>query len=149
LLDHGWIHCDVKPENLILSDQGTVTLIDLELAQQVGRGQAILMGTPEYSAPEQALGDANLDHRADIYSLGATLFLLLTGQPPYSGLPSAILLQHQLGTPPDPRSLRSDLPPRLAEVVQKMMAKRPEDRYRAWTDVKFALRPWLVSIRKY
>jgi serine/threonine-protein kinase len=89
-----------------------------------------LIGTADYIAPEQARDPTLVDTRADIYSLGCTLYLLLTGQPPFPGTSlMQKLLQHQEADPPAVRVLRPDVPPELEQIVHKMLAKRPEDRF--------------------
>ncbi len=130
------IHRDIKPANLILTADGTVKITDFGLAkraagpasmQLTATGQAI--GSPLYMSPEQARG-VEVDHRSDIYSLGATLFHLLTGRPPFQA-PSAteVVLKHLKEPVPSPRALAPQVSYPLAGVVQRMMRKRPEDRF--------------------
>ena len=100
----------------------------------------MMMGTPDYMAPEQARDAANVDVRADIYSLGCTLYCLLTGRPPFDGGSLATkIAAHQLSEPNPVESLRPDLPAGLAEVVRKMMAKDPTDRFQTPEEVMQAL----------
>ncbi len=140
-LDHahrnaGIIHRDVKPENILLAPDGTPKLTDLGLARAVVREDASLtregaaMGTPNYISPEQVRGKGDLDGRTDIYALGATLYHLLTGQPPYSGsTPAEVMAKHLNEPPPDPRAIRPAVSPAAAAIIRKAMAKDPAKRY--------------------
>ncbi len=138
--DHGLVHRDVKPANLLLSRDGTVKVADLGLVkttevEDAGGGEHLtgaeaIMGTPAYMAPEQADRVAEVDRRADIYSLGCTLFELLTGRPPFRGAgPLEVILKHQTQPIPRPEAITPGIPKKLADIVVKMMAKRPEERY--------------------
>jgi serine/threonine protein kinase len=145
------VHRDVKPENLILDGKKhTVKILDFGLAKatRTGTGEAVegmtslnmMMGTPDYMAPEQARDATNVDVRADIYSLGCTLYFLLTGRPPFDGGSLATkIAAHQLSEPNPVENLRQDLLAGLAEVVRKMMAKDPADRYQKPEEVVQAL----------
>ncbi len=138
--DHGIVHRDVKPANLLRDARGVVKVADLGLAQlsnseadsvnasltQVGN----ILGTADYMAPEQALDPATVDHRVDIYSLGCTLFYLLARRPMYSaGSLVALLLKHRDAPIPALKGARSDVPAELDELYRRMAAKRPEDRF--------------------
>jgi eukaryotic-like serine/threonine-protein kinase len=152
----GLIHRDIKPENIILTKDGHVKLADLGLARLTAdekwsmaeAGMAI--GTPYYISPEQVRGQVDVDIRADIYSLGATLYHMVTGQVPYPGeTPSEVMRKHvdkntQL-TPPD--HLNTKLSSGLGEVVETMMAKNREDRYRDPTDLILDLKCLLQGDR--
>src|SRR5262249_50990849 len=155
--ERGLVHRDIKPHNLIMSlRDGLIKVADLGLARLPrssnaevtaalsgvkGSGtltpeNAVLMGTADYLAPEQALNFHQADIRADIYSLGCTFYYLLTGQPPFSGMTLAEkLVKHQQAEPPRLEDFRTDLPPALISVVRKMLAKRPEDRYQTPAEV--------------
>lgn len=138
----GLIHRDVKPKNIMITKDGTAKLADMGLARQADdvaaaqaeKGRAF--GTPYYIAPEQIRGVVDVDFRADIYSLGATLYNMLTGKVPFEGAtPTAIMQKHlkQPLTPPD--HLNKSLSTGLAEVVERMMAKDRNLRYQSTTDL--------------
>ena len=131
----GIVHRDVKPENIMMSMRGEVKLVDLGLAKSVEEdssltGTGLTMGTPHYIAPEQVRAQKDIDGRADIYSLGATLYHMATGRTPFTGdSPSLVILKHLTDEPADPRSYRPDLTENLCRVIAKMMAKEREARY--------------------
>jgi formylglycine-generating enzyme required for sulfatase activity len=132
----GLIHRDVKPANLLLDRAGQVKVSDLGLARGVdaaGDGNVtasgVVVGTASCMAPEQAFDSRRVDHRADVYGLGCTLYFLLTGKPPYVE-PTALetLLAHRERPIPSVRDGRPDCPPALDALLRAMLAKRPEDR---------------------
>lgn len=133
--DRGIIHRDIKPSNLLLRTDGVVKITDMGLAR-IGwagvddrEGKRRLMGTADFVAPEQIIDNVGVDARADIYSLGCTFFYLLAGKTPFSGeTVSMRLAKHQTLPAPDIRTFRSDCPPAVAELLGRMMSKRPEDR---------------------
>ncbi|MFV0442500.1 MAG: serine/threonine protein kinase [Planctomycetaceae bacterium] len=133
----GVVHRDIKPSNLIVTPSGRVKLVDLGLARQLNPAEELdltvtgtTLGTFDYISPEQARDPRNVDVRSDIYSLGCTLYQMLTGSPPYPhGGGVDKLLQHNAGRPPDPCELNPRVSPRLALVVQRMMASNPDERY--------------------
>jgi serine/threonine protein kinase len=133
----GFIHGDVKPENIRLVDAGAATLLDLGFAHRPGENASLLddgyiLGTVNYLAPELCGPDLNDDPRADIFSLGVTLFELLTGQLPYpTGTPLETMHAHRTT---EPRLLTDCLPAApasLTELVDQMLARDPSDRPRA------------------
>jgi serine/threonine-protein kinase len=143
------VHRDIKPGNLLVDGEGTVKILDMGLAR-VGTGaeqeedrltaSGQVMGTCDYMAPEQALDTHHADQRADIYSLGCTLYRLLAGEVLYKGDSlTKILIAHQLSPVPSLRQARGDVSPQLDGVFQKMVAKKPEDRYQSMTEVIAAL----------
>jgi len=134
--DHGVVHRDVKPSNIMLCDRETgVKITDFGLAREAGSGSmtesGALIGTPMYMAPEQIRGERDaVDNRADVYGLGATLYQLVTGEPPFRGPTTPAVLEQVLGRGPiRPRRLRRDLPAELEAIVLQAMAKEPGDRY--------------------
>jgi serine/threonine protein kinase len=148
----GLIHRDIKPGNLLLDRRGTIKILDLGLARFYRDHQDVLthkydeksiLGTVDYLSPEQALDSHQVDIRTDIYSLGATLYFLLTGRAPFDGKPIAEkLLCHQIKAPPPVRGLNLEVPEALTEVIAKMMAKDPAQRYADPLAVVDALAPW-------
>ncbi len=144
--DRNLVHCDIKPSNLLVNNQGTVKILDLGLArlnqsdEPRPAGDEPVLGTVDYMAPEQGLGTADFDHRADIYSLGCTLYFLLTGHPPFpSGTLAQRIVKHQTQQPKDILADRPGTPPRLVEICQRMMAKEPQERFQSMQEVSAAL----------
>lgn len=132
------VHRDVKPSNVLIAPNGQAKLIDLGLARLNSPGEpdgdltasGVTLGTFDYISPEQARDPRNADSRSDIYSLGCTLFFMLTGRPPFpEGTVLQKLLQHQGDEPPDVCQFRPDLPDEASQVLAKMMAKDPRRRY--------------------
>jgi hypothetical protein len=129
------LHRDLKPHNLLLTAEGTLKVGDFGLLKQaqpsaIGRTpRSILLGTPQYMSPEQALGEA-LDERSDIFSLGTTFFYLLSGQLPFQkGTPTALLVQIAHEDAPSLADVAPQVPLPLAVVLRRMMARRREERY--------------------
>jgi predicted Ser/Thr protein kinase len=126
------VHRDIKPDNIILTETGRIKLADMGLARRatdIVQGGEEVMGTPQYISPEQLQGLA-LDNRSDIYSLGATLYHMLTGRFPYLGDNATEIAQKHLTTPlTPPHEVVKDIPEAVSTVVQIMMAKRPQHRY--------------------
>ncbi|QDT57326.1 Serine/threonine-protein kinase PknB [Caulifigura coniformis] len=150
----GLVHRDIKPENLIIDDRGVVRLMDLGLARFVESNEAQLtiqlegrvLGTANYCAPEQAIDSHRADARADIYSLGCTLYFLLAGRPPFhEGSLAQRLLAHQNATPAGIETLRSDVPPALCSLLRRMMAKSPKERIGTAGEIADALDRMLDS----
>ena len=130
----GIVHRDIKPDNLMLTAEGTVKIGDLGLAKKAaevaGEG-GVIFGTPHFIAPEQAQGKP-VDNRADLYALGASFYRILSGKTPFSGENVKEILVKQVNEEPVPLpKVVADLPPELALVIGKLMKKRPDDRYRS------------------
>ncbi|MDQ3299330.1 MAG: serine/threonine protein kinase [Myxococcota bacterium] len=144
---HHMIHRDIKPDNLMLDGDALdqVRVVDFGLARYVADDQhltrtGIAMGTPGYMSPEQARGSRDLDGRSDIFSLGCVLYECLAGRPPFLGEnPMAVQVKLILVDPPPVTQLCPEVPPGLAEIVVRMLAKDPEDRFATMCDVARAL----------
>jgi len=149
--EKGFVHRDIKPANLILSKDGIVRILDMGLARSFESADKLtemfdkgaVVGTADYISPEQAMNSPDLDIRADIYSLGATFFTLVTGRTPFQGTTTQKLLHHQMTAAPSITGLDKTLPPGLASVVAKMLAKKPENRYSTPANVIDALSAWM------
>ncbi len=151
----GLVHRDIKPENLLIDQTGVVKLLDLGLARFFNasdeesltiKHDEKVLGTADFLAPEQAIDSHKVDLRADIYSLGCTLYYALTGHPPFTdGSLVQRLLAHQTRRPPSIKYDRPDIPEDLLAIVEKMMAKKPGDRYQTAADVAETLGRWLVD----
>ena len=150
-LDHlhgrGWVHRDVKPDNILAAPDGQVKLIDLAIAQakpglfgKLLGGSGPVQGSPSYMSPEQIRGQT-LDARADIYSLGCVLFELLAGKPPFAS-PNAndLLNKHVSATPPAIESLNPNATTSVSKLLRQMLAKKPADRPASMQEVLTQLR---------
>jgi hypothetical protein len=140
---HGLIHGDVKPANFIVSNTGVVKVTDFGLARRVkagtGKVEAETFGTPGYVSPEVIQG-LTPDHRSDIYSLGCTLYHMLAGRPPFVGATTAATLDQHIHLPPPVlQQFNTKVPPILSQVVARMLAKQPGDRYQTYAELRQAL----------
>ncbi len=145
----GVVHRDIKPDNVLISG-GVAVVTDFGVAKAVTASSGssgvpltsfgLALGTPAYMAPEQASGDAQVDHRADIYALGVMAYEMLTGRPLFPGRPvQAVLAAHVIETPEPVDRLRPAVSPPLASLVMSCLAKRPADRPQSGTDLLHAL----------
>ena len=150
--ERGFVHRDIKPGNLIRDRFGSVKILDMGLARSFNDpnqkltealDSGAVVGTADYISPEQALNTPNIDIRADIYSLGATLFTLVAGKVPFEGNTTQKLLNHQLMVAPRLSAFDPTIPEKLSNIVAKMMAKKVTDRYQTPAEVIAALSPWL------
>jgi serine/threonine protein kinase len=154
--EHDLVHRDIKPGNLMLSFRGEVKVLDLGLAllraapaagaELTVQGQ--MMGTADYAAPEQWLDCHGVDIRADIYSLGCTLYKLLSGAAPFSGPAYETAYRKRnahLNTPPPPLTQRSDVPEALQAILMRMLAKDPDHRFATPGEVADALQPFAAG----
>ncbi len=135
--ERGVVHRDIKPSNIIITSSGRAKLVDMGLARRFERGgddgltqSGMTLGTFDYISPEQARDPRDVDVRSDLYSLGCTLFQMLTGRPPFpGGTVLQKLIQHQEEPPADVRSLNPQVPVELAGIIAKLMAKDRDRRY--------------------
>jgi serine/threonine protein kinase len=144
---HGWVHCDVKPDNFLLNDEGMIKLIDFTISRRTagmlsrlfGKTKTI-RGTRSYMSPEQIRGQA-IDGRADLYSLGCVFFELLAGKPPYFGdSPNNLLQKHLTAGIPSVVVHNENVTQEMAALIQHMMAKKPANRPETMMDVVKELR---------
>ncbi|HSQ56106.1 MAG TPA: serine/threonine-protein kinase, partial [Gemmata sp.] len=143
-------HRDLKPANILIDRRGAVKILDLGIArlpgddgQNQGDGSEVILGTIDYLAPEQAVDSVGVDARADLYALGATLYFLIAGHPPF---PSPNL-RHKLAAkqycdPPPVHRLRPDVDAGVSAVIQKLLHREPADRFQSASDAAAALTPF-------
>ena len=143
----GFIHRDVKPKNIMLTKEGVAKLADMGLARHTADTGAAAeeagkaFGTPYYIAPEQVRGDPKIDFRADIYSLGATFYEMVTGRPPFTApTPQQIMQKHVTASLTPPDHINPKLSTGVSEVIEVMMSKKPADRYNSTEDLLVDLR---------
>jgi serine/threonine-protein kinase len=159
--DQGFVHRDIKPSNVVVSGErhvpeaeepASVKILDMGLVRggfdEADGGNDLtragtVVGTPDYMAPEQAKNSSTVDHRADLYALGCTFYLLLTGKPPFpDGTAIEKILKHQVDPPPPLQAARPDVPEELARLIGRLMAKKPEQRFASAQELAAALEPF-------
>ncbi len=134
------VHRDIKPDNILITKKGIVKVADFGLAKAMDEDVSMTqsgtgLGTPLYMAPEQARNAKHVDHRVDLYALGATLYHMLTGKLPFTGTTALeLIMAKEKGTYPTARSVRAEIPERLDLVIDKLMAKDPNHRYKSCDD---------------
>jgi len=137
----GVLHRDIKPSNIILASDGTPYITDFGLARMAQINEStlsadVLLGTPHYISPEQAMGSRELDNRTDIYSLGVVLYELVVGRVPFSAdTPFAIIHDHIYRPLPEPMKVNPEITPEVSAVLEKALAKSPADRYATATEL--------------
>ena len=141
---HGVVHRDVKPGNVLITEEGTIKVTDFGIARAVNTEESLtqtgaVMGTATYFSPEQAEG-MGVDSRSDIYSLGVVIFEMVTGRPPFLGdTPVAVASKHVREHPPAPREINPGVPPDLEAIILKCLAKSPDHRYATGDDLRIDL----------
>ncbi|MBA2225460.1 MAG: serine/threonine protein kinase [Gemmataceae bacterium] len=161
--ERGFVHRDIKPSNIIVAGErhlpqavepAMAKILDMGLVRAIGAAEegiapleltreGVVVGTPDYMAPEQAKNSRQVDIRADLYSLGCTLYFLLAGRPPFAeGTAIEKILKHQLDPVPPLRECRPDVPPEVEKLVVRMLAKRPEERPSSALEVAQELERW-------
>ena len=137
------VHRDVKPHNIMLTPQSDVKIMDFGIVRDTTKSEGLgmtqtgmIMGTPDYMSPEQAMGKADLDYRSDVYSFGVVLYEMFTGALPFRGeTPISIAMKHIQEEPKAPRAVNPKVPPELEEVIKRAMRKAPEARYPRMADL--------------
>jgi serine/threonine-protein kinase len=143
---HGVVHRDVKPENLLLTEDGNTLVADFGVARALAGGETqltetgLVVGTPTYMSPEQASGTRDLDPRSDVYALATVLYEMLAGEPPFTGAtPQAVLARRFTETPRRLCHVRETVPETIDEAVAKALAKAPADRFQTAAEFARAL----------
>jgi serine/threonine protein kinase len=159
-LDYAWdkhklVHRDVKPANIMITEEGDVKLMDLGISKSMDQElrsdytvDGVMVGSPLYISPEQAVGQKNLDFRTDIYSLGATLYHMITGRLPFEKeTPIETAAAHIREPLKDPRKYRREISPLTVALLKKMMMKKPQERFSSWTKVIETINTTVEQIR--
>jgi serine/threonine-protein kinase len=138
---HSVLHRDIKPANIMIDDEGAVKLVDMGISKTLGKSDSltmtgVILGTPSYMSPEQAMSEKNIDHRSDIYSLGATLYHMMTGVVPYQATNAmGIIARHISESLPSPRKINPAISPGAEALLNKMMAKDKHGRQETWDEL--------------
>src|SRR5262249_27801338 len=146
--DKGWVHRDIKPDNILVNASADVRIIDFALAQRIAKGKSMFgrkkgkaQGTRSYMSPEQIRGEP-LDARSDLYSFGATIYEILTGRPPFRAATAQDLLNKQIVEKPvSPQVHNPEISDEMADLVLRMLAKKREDRPRDFHEFLAKFRP--------
>jgi eukaryotic-like serine/threonine-protein kinase len=152
--ERGLVHRDIKPGNLLVDNDGVVKILDMGLARlesdekenltaKFDRGA--ILGTADFMAPEQVISSSKVDIRADIYSLGITLYTLINGKPPFGGNSTQKIVGHQTQRATPLTKIRPGVPKGLSAIVDKMIAKNPDDRFQTPGEIVHALSPWMEA----
>ncbi|MGH9465474.1 MAG: serine/threonine-protein kinase, partial [Thermoanaerobaculia bacterium] len=148
--EHGVVHRDVKPANLLLNERDEVAVTDFGIAMVEGEhrltGTGLAVGTPRYMSPEQIMDPKGVDHRCDIYSMGIVLYQLLLGRVPFESDSNFEIQRAQVyETPPPMREIDPQIPPQLERIVLRALAKKPEERYGSCAEFAQALTAWFAT----
>jgi serine/threonine-protein kinase len=148
---HGIVHRDIKPENILLTSDGTTLVADFGIARALAGDEhltqtGLAIGTPAYMSPEQAAGDKGVDARTDVYSLGAVLYEMLAGEPPFTGPTAQAMIARRLSEPPPSvRRSRPTVPEGVDQAIQRALAPVPADRFASAAELARALQAPGVS----
>lgn len=141
----GLIHRDIKPANVMFTLENVAKICDFGLARDIHADPAqaepgIVRSSPAYASPEQSRGSEDLDHRTDMYSLGVTIFEMLTGKRPFAAdTPAALLAKHATEAPPEPRSLNREITQAANELILRLLKKKPEHRFKSYDQLLEAM----------
>ena len=142
---HGVVHRDLKPENVMVDDEDRIKVIDFGIAMKEDArrltfaGPSALLGTPDYISPEQVKGQRG-DQRSDVYALGAMLYEMLTGEPPFTGSnPLAVMNERLLNDPKPARKLRAEIPAEVEEILKRALEREPRHRYQTAGEMAWEL----------
>jgi len=156
LNQRGWLHCDIKPDNLLVGEEGSAKVIDFAISQKIPKGLGKLLGgrskqtqgTRSYMSPEQIRGQ-KLDEQSDIYSFGCSIFEILTKKPPFTAsTPDELLMKHLRSAPPLASTVNSNVTKDLSKLIQTMMSKKKEKRpgsFEEFLNLFHAIRPFKVA----
>ena len=152
----GWLHCDIKPDNLLVGEEGSTKIIDFAISQRIPKGLGKLLGrrtkqtqgTRSYMSPEQIRGQ-KLDEQSDVYSFGCTVFEILTKKPPFTApTPDELLMKHLRSAPPLAYTVNSNVTEDLSQLIRNMMSKKKENRpasFEEFLNLFRAVRPFKIA----